>query len=548
MSFKKHYLSIVTLIISSLLLSSCSAAQEDSLSSSVQKEAVMVPVSRFMTLPFDFLNTNWVFASQDELYYTENQWDKEKEVVQTCLYRWEEGMDSSALLTEHAVAGDTIYCTFLDASENRYFFGQISKNGTPGYYLRKCDADGTEQWISALGNDIGSRDAEFIQHGAVDGEGNICLLDYYGNLYFFDDRGSFRKMLPTDTDSPNGLVRTSRGGICFYYFDRDEASLSNTLVCQMLDLGEGVLGEAVHIQQKNTSAVQKLWSGSDGSILYTDRNTLWELSPDRADVRELLSWNGEYVNIDGGQVQDIALLEDGSLLVYLYDEAEKVSEYAAISWQDKNMLPIKKTITIGITEDPFIDSLRYYAKRFNRNQSEWNVSFVEYFSHYKAYDNYLNEFTLDVVKGNAPDIIDTRAIPIDFLKDKKIFEDLTAYFEDSNVVTREDMLDSVWRAGSQEGEMQLIMPWFTVQSCAVLKEHLDGGPWTLDAFLGLSQSYPDAEMLDYMYSRKRLGLLQYVMGISCNVSEKPVKSMVSRQIKAFTTPPLHHFWKSLEMT
>lgn len=36
--------------------------------------------------------------------------------------------------------------------------------------------------------------------------------------------------------------------------------------------------------------------------------------------------------------------------------------------------------------------------------------------------------------------------------------------------------------------------------------------------------------------------------VSWEVSEKPVKSILSQRCKVLATPLLHHFWESLEMT
>ena len=46
----------------------------------------------------------------------------------------------------------------------------------------------------------------------------------------------------------------------------------------------------------------------------------------------------------------------------------------------------------------------------------------------------------------------------------------------------------------------------------------------------------------------RVSLFSYITAVSWKVLKKPVKSMVSRSGKVLTTPLLHHFWKSLEMT
>lgn len=113
------------------------------------------------------------------------------------------------------------------------------------------------------------------------------------------------------------------------------------------------------------------------------------------------------------------------------------------------------------------------------------MEIVEYFSYMNAYDIFLDELTKDILDGNAPDLIDVRSMPAELLSDKGFFEDLTPCFQQSSIVGKKDILDSVWEAGTYGKEMQFVVPWFSLDSYVIRENNLSGKKWDLEEFVRL---------------------------------------------------------------
>ena len=129
--------------------------------------------------------------------------------------------------------------------------------------------------------------------------------------------------------------------------------------------------------------------------------------------------------------------------------------------------------------------MQQFVTRFNRQSKEWKVEIVEYFSYLGRYGNFLDEFTKDILDGNAPDLIDVRSVPVELLADKGFFEDLSPYFKKSAVVNKKDILDSIWDAGIYGKELCFVIPWFGLDSYLIKKDNLKNKDWDIEEFMRL---------------------------------------------------------------
>ena len=516
---KKHLLYSCSIFIS-VLLCGCTAGSQRETSMAENDMGFideLVPAGEFTELPFGIENTAWLFASQANLYYEEVKWNENEEILETKIFKWNQGTDKSSSILDQSDADDTIQCVFADNNDHIYVFGYIAENSIIQFYLKKMDSDGMLVWQTMLeAEDMGILDGMNIRGGIADQDGRICLYDFYGNFYLYDTQGKFQQRLRAETSSENGIVQTQDGSLYGYYFDDDSAAANQCLVLFLVDLEKGSLGTKYTYQPDNALAAKTVWGGSGNRVIVADADNLWEVNAESGEAVKILSLDGEYVNIDGSQIQGVTLLGENEILIYLYDNSYNISECAVISYQSADMLPEKETVTLGMTKDYQADRLGRFVKRFNRKSTRWMVKIIDYFSYEEEYDNFLDEFTLDVLNGNAPDIIDARSIPLSLLEGKGIFKNLEPYFEESEAVKPEELLDSIWRAGCQYGGVNFVIPWFALDACAVEKDILGGRTWNLETLIWLLDSYPESDMLYYMSSGKRIELLLYALQVSIN--------------------------------
>lgn len=139
---------------------------------------------------------------------------------------------------------------------------------------------------------------------------------------------------------------------------------------------------------------------------------------------------------------------------------------------------------------------------------EFNQAQDKYYLEIKVYDSY-SKFTLDIVRKQGADIFDLSNIGADLFARKDILEDLTPYFESSETVSREDIVDAVWRAGSIDGKLFCLIPCFSCQGVLVEKGYTKNGAWTQEDYLSLGEQYPDS-MLNSSIQRPDSQILMYL--------------------------------------
>lgn len=482
--------------------------------SQAQEEQALVPVAGFAELPMDLGEADWLVTGRSSLYYGVIKWNKESELLETMVYRWREGDKAPALIAE-GTENNEVRFAFADEEENLYLFGYVTENSIIKYYLEKYSEDGLFLWQWELGDELSVLEGTQIKGGVADGEGCICLYDHFGKLYLFDAQGKFTGSLDEipGKNTDNGLIRTEDGHVYEYFFNSDPATGSETLSYYLIDMEEAARGRKLTFVPEGKAVLHSVWGGTGDSVLITDAGTLWEVEPGGGNGKAVVDWSGEYINIDGREVLAVNIPEAGKLQVYMYDPLRGVSEYAAIGWKPESTLVKKETVTVGVNGIMENDSLSYFVKSFNRYNSRWHVKLTESITY--DYDTYLNDFTLDMLNGDIPDIVDTQLVPVEFVKGGDGFERLDTYFENSSKVSQEDLIGSVWQAGLRDGGMTFVMPWFCLDSCAVRNENRQGEHWNLDSFIQLADH---SEGRDILYEcqgcYKRLSLLDYVLRAS----------------------------------
>lgn len=124
---------------------------------------------------------------------------------------------------------------------------------------------------------------------------------------------------------------------------------------------------------------------------------------------------------------------------------------------------------------------------FNKSQDKYWVQLHQY--------TVLDHILLDIMRKQGPDIFFMMHMDYNSLAESGMFEELTPYFESSEVVKKEDIVESIWRAGSVGEGYYYVIPRFVPSICLVEKGYTDGGEWTIEEYLKLAEKYPEG-MLD----------------------------------------------------
>lgn len=124
--------------------------------------------------------------------------------------------------------------------------------------------------------------------------------------------------------------------------------------------------------------------------------------------------------------------------------------------------------------------------------SAFNQAQEKYFVKIEIYSSY-DRFLIDIARKQGTDLYNLyQGVSAQLLARKGILEDLTPYFENSNAISRDDIVDAVWRAGSVDDRLYFLIPGFTCQGILVEKGYTRDGAWSGKDYINLGKKYPDS--------------------------------------------------------
>lgn len=158
----------------------------------------------------------------------------------------------------------------------------------------------------------------------------------------------------------------------------------------------------------------------------------------------------------------------------------------------------KKELILGVMDtDPFLVAA---VSEFNRQNDTYQIKIKTYM---RAGEIYLidgvTRLQTDIAAGNCPDIFEVCTPTMDWknLVEKGVFEDLSPYLDQSEVLDREELLENVLNAYTYEGVLATIPAVIQIQGFFGSADELgDNTGWTIDDVIAFSDAHPDAELLD----------------------------------------------------
>ncbi len=233
--------------------------------------------------------------------------------------------------------------------------------------------------------------------------------------------------------------------------------------------------------------------GRNGKLLYSSTSKLYEYDLATCESVEVLNWVD--TNVNGNYISAFKVLKDGRFAL-VYDNYEDDPEVIFLTKVPRAQIPEKEVLTLAsFTGDG--STLQQHIIQFNRNSEKYKVELKTYYEYGMAngpedFDDAMTLLHMDIVSGDAPDLIYLNQLDIYNLADSQALEDLTPYLENSQTVKREDFLESVLEAYEIDGRLVTIPTSFTMRSLFA-KERLVGAEagWTLEEMMALKEKYPE---------------------------------------------------------
>lgn len=364
-----------------------------------------------------------------------------------------------------------------------------SEGDRTSYFLNRCKADGTET-VSFDITSLVKDEAPFaIRYMAQDGQGNICLCGGENNtIWILDNEGKVKGKLTNDN-----WIRTM-----FTLPDKTVAiacldNAGRTVLCE-IDTEAGKIGKNYN---NLPDADGHFAAGRENTILIVGNNKVYEydiLTENSSELLNLLD-----CDIDGNDIGSIFMLEDGRILVVLFDwnAKEQTTKFVYLSKKEiseAGQKETKETIILGTVQ--LTEDVKQQVLSFNQSSDKYHVEIKEYGDGDIEVGKTL--MNAEIVAGGGPDLLDLTYFSgdIPMYLSKGVLEDLNPYLDADQEIRREDYVEKALNAYQKEGKLYCIVPGFMIYT-AVGKTSDVGNEsgWTIDDVMALMDARPEGTEL-----------------------------------------------------
>lgn len=405
----------------------------------------------------------------------------------------------------------------VDAEGNMYVYWVVEEEKVERHqFLCKYAEDGRELMRKTLEIPGGGTTTDMknaIKNIVVDGEGRVCLV-CYGNLFFYDRNLEYQGMAEElDVSARDDIYASGIGRDGKLYFTKTVLDTFDEWKLVEVDPKARETGAvyegypAVRRRPSDEYVCPGVWH----DFLIGSNTALYGYRMEDQATETLLMWMD--LDISGQDVQYFCQLEDGDILVVEQSVvgADKLDPGLAREMrlfrlsETEAEAPGKEVITLGVTGNVLTnEKLQQKALQFNKAQDTYRVELKIY----EGTDDYnsisgiaenkeaLQAMNLDLVSGNGPDLIVYNG-NFPFYAQKGILEDLNGYLEKSEILSREDYLETALQMFTFYDRLTTLPTYFAIQTVYGYADQVgEEKGLDLDQFLELGSNYPQMPLLD----------------------------------------------------
>ncbi|MBR5163991.1 MAG: extracellular solute-binding protein [Ruminococcus sp.] len=183
------------------------------------------------------------------------------------------------------------------------------------------------------------------------------------------------------------------------------------------------------------------------------------------------------------EVQDIAMVSESEIAVLLY-----TGEMYLLTEQDISELKAKEVITMATySEGSILDN---EVKYFNQHSDEYKIEYKPLEGEY--WDDKLSNLRLQIISGDAPDILpQIMAVGIDTVN-PAAFADLYEFIDNDPDISRDDFLPNVRKAMERDGRLVMLAPTFEFHTVTAKGSYTGVREnWSIDDFINAYKNMPE---------------------------------------------------------
>lgn len=188
---------------------------------------------------------------------------------------------------------------------------------------------------------------------------------------------------------------------------------------------------------------------TEDELLFSRNGTLYMYNLDSKKADSILCWATYGIN-----QSDILYIGKNENSMEVIDTHEGVSGYVNLSKGEVN----KTVVTIGLLQ--YTQDIEKAVIDFNRSNPNVMINVKTYYQEDGDFEQSIEKLKLDMVTGNAPDIMEVSMINYEILADKGIFADLYKLMQEDDDLSQDKILPSVREAYEINGQLLNIAPDF----------------------------------------------------------------------------------------
>ena len=358
--------------------------------------------------------------------------------------------------------------------------------------LKKLDDTGTETLFVDMKNHFDHIRPFDPVSMKVDSNNNLYVLvqsSGENNVYVFNENGDLQFDLPVLTENIDRIemIRTSGGTIAIaeWIGRRWSIRVINTIANDF--------GEQINLP----TGTQYVFSGEeDYDVLISNNTGLFKFNIQTGESEKLLDLNE--VGMLPASLKHVRVLSGGRIVAIESTmnmmTLMQTHELAVFTRTPKSEVPEPITLTLATFQTN--QALQNTVVQFNRRSNEYNIKIIEYVEH-ATHENYyagLTKLSLEIISGNAPDILDVSDLPIKHYINKGLLVDLYELIDNDPLFNRSDLVPGVMRASEINGGFYTAFPGFNIITILGNPSVLGSETrWNVDEMIDVIKANPQAD-------------------------------------------------------
>jgi len=346
---------------------------------------------------------------------------------------------------------------------------------------------------------------------------NIDIKTIYGHISVFDevsmetDKNNYLYVLIHSTDESNVYVFNENGDLQFdllnliRYSHLINTSSDTVAIAEYcdddwiwsiseIDLNTLDFGEQISLP----AGTMDVFSGeNDNSVLISDRINLYEFNLYLGEASKLLDLND--TGMLSGSLKHVRVLSGGRIaaIEHAFNSATLLpSSSELIVFTRTPRSEVQEPITLTLATFQTSHALHNAVVQFNKRNNEYRIQIIDYVEHATHDDWYagLNKLSLDIISGNAPDILGVIDLPVRHYVNKGLLVDLYSLIDADPDFDRSDIVQGALRASEINGGFYFAFPAFSITTIlgdpSVLGSQMS---WDIDELVEVLNTNPLAE-------------------------------------------------------